>query len=69
MRNLILPAMIPDLRACPVSCGSWVIVSRVTGEAVLETYSRKTAEAVNHAAYRVLTAYDYLCGLNQARRA
>lgn len=54
--------MIPELEP---HCGSWVVVSRETGESVLETYSRKTAERVNQAAYEVLTAAQYLVRLNR----
>lgn len=45
-------------------CGSWIIVDRQTGKAVLETFNRKTAEAVNQDKYKVLTALQYLTSLN-----
>lgn len=35
--------------------GSWVAVSRASGKAVLETFSRATAEAVNQTRYEVVT--------------
>lgn len=41
-------------------CGSWVIVNRHTGKAVMETFNRKTAEAINQTKYEVLTALQYL---------
>lgn len=49
-------------------CGSWVIVSRETGKAVFETYSRKTAERINQEKYEVLTAYQWLIRFNQTVR-
>ena len=48
---------IPELEP---HCGSWIIVDRRTGKAVLETFERKTAEAVNQERYDVLTALQYL---------
>lgn len=50
--------------ALPRHCGSWVIVRRDTGAAVLETFRREVAERVNVASYQVLTAADYLARLN-----
>jgi hypothetical protein len=58
-------AGVPDL---PPGCGSWVVVRRATGEAVLETFSRQLAERVNLDAYQVLTALDWLERLNQPAR-
>ena len=52
---------VPDLE--PV-CGSWVAVSRVTGEAVYETFSRGVAEKINQEAYEVLTALHWLQRFN-----
>jgi len=51
-----------------VSCNSWVVVSKATGEAVLETFSRKVADRVDRGRYDVLTAYDYLVRLNATVR-
>jgi hypothetical protein len=48
-----------------IKSNSWVIVNRTTGEAVLETWSEKVTAAINTNKYQVLTAYDYLCKLNQ----
>ena len=45
-------------------CGSWIVVSRSTGCAVLETFSRKVAEAVNVDKYEVMSAYQYLVRFN-----
>jgi hypothetical protein len=49
-------------------CGSWVAVRRSTGEPVLETFSRRVAEAINHEAYEVLTASQWLGRLNARAR-
>ena len=46
-------------------CGSWIVVSRETGSQVLETFERRTAEAINQTAYEVLTAAQWLARLNQ----
>jgi hypothetical protein len=54
MSNL---AALPPL---PPRCGSWIIVRKSDGHAVLETFSRKVASCVNGALYEVLTAADYL---------
>lgn len=51
--------------ALPHGCGSWVVVDRETGAAVLETFSRAVADRVNLARYEVLTALDYLARLNR----
>jgi hypothetical protein len=53
---------IPNL---PRGCGSWVVVSKETGEAVLETYSKKVAQAVNQSSYDVVTALEWLYRINQ----
>lgn len=55
--------MIPELEP---HCGSWVVVSRVTGKPVLETFSRRTAEAINQVAYEVLTAAQWLGRFNRS---
>lgn len=47
-----------------IRSGSWVIVNRITGEAILETFSEEVTKAINTKKYQVLTAYDYLCQLN-----
>lgn len=57
-------AHVPEL---PPHCGSWVIVRRDTGAAVLETYRRSVAERVNEASYQVLTCAAYLGGLNSRK--
>ena len=50
-------------------CGSWVAVSRATGKAVMETFERRTAEAVNQDRYEVLTAGQWLRRVNAAEAA
>lgn len=47
-------------------CGSWIITRNDTGAAVLETYSRKIADAVNRKRYTVHTALQYLAALNRS---
>lgn len=54
--------MIPELEH---HCGSWVVVDREMGGAVLETFSRSVAEAVNLERYEVMTALEYLAALNR----
>ena len=44
--------------------GSWVAVSRATGEAVLETFEHRTAEAINQDRYEVITILQWLVRLN-----
>jgi len=46
---------------------SWVVVSRVTGEAVLETFNRNIAAAVNREKYEVVPILRWLNSLNAAR--
>lgn len=45
-------------------CGSWIVIDRRTGEAVLETFSRAIAEKINQDRYEVLTTLSYLIRLN-----
>ena len=45
--------------------GSWVIVNKSTGAAVLETFNKSTAEKINFKKYQALTALQYLTGLNK----
>ncbi len=52
-----------------VLCNSWIVVDKVTGKAVLETYQRSVADKVNTARYEVLTAYEYLVRLNRDIKA
>ena len=47
-------------------CNSWIVVSRTTGNPVLETFERSTASAVNQAKYEVLTALQWLHRFNQS---
>lgn len=53
---------IPKLEA---HCGSWIVVDRETGKAVLETFQRSVAEKVNQDKYEVKTALEYLCSLRK----
>lgn len=57
---------VPDLEP---HCGSWIVVSRVTGRPVLETFERRTAEAVDQDRYEVLTAAQWLGRFNAAAKA
>ena len=47
-------------------CASWIVTRNDTGAAVLETYSRKVADAVNRDRYTVRTALQYLAALNRS---
>lgn len=47
-------------------CGSWIVVSRANGAAVLETFSQSVAEKVNQDRYEVLTALQYLVRFNNS---
>ena len=51
------------------NCNSWIVTDRQTGVAVLETFERKTAEAVNQEKYEVWTALSYLQNLNRKIKA
>ena len=44
---------------------SWVIVEKATGKAVLETFNRKVASAVNTKRYEVVPILQYLYKLNR----
>ena len=54
---------VPDL---PARCNSWIIVCRGTGWAVLETWRRDVAAAVNTERYEIRTALDHLQRVNAA---
>jgi len=58
--------MVPNLER---HCDSWVVVSRKTGESVMETYNRATAERINQGAYEVVTAQRWLVRVNQEIKA
>lgn len=45
---------------------SWIIVSRETGEPVMETFKLATARAINRDRYEVLTAEQWLHRFNAA---
>jgi hypothetical protein len=49
-------------------CRSWIVSDRRTGNAVLETFSRVTAEAVNQELYKVETATQWLGRFNAGIR-
>lgn len=57
----MMAATIPALES---HCGSWVVVSKESGAAVLETFSAAVAGKVNRAAYDVVTAAQWLASLN-----
>ena len=44
---------------------SWVIVSRATGHAVMETFSRATAEKINPDKYLAVPILEYLQSINR----
>lgn len=44
---------------------SYIVVSKRTGKAILETWNKGITDKVNRDKYDVLTAYDYLCKTNQ----
>jgi len=44
---------------------SWVVVSKATGRAVLETFNVEIVGAINSNNYYVFTARDYLGQVNQ----
>ncbi len=43
---------------------SWVVVSKSTGKAILETFNKGTADAVNREKYDVVPIGKYLASLN-----
>lgn len=57
-RAMTIPQLEPQ-------CGSWIVVSRDTGRPVLETFCRRTAEAINQQRYEVLTALQWLVRFNR----
>ena len=46
-------------------CGSWVVVSRATGKAVIEIFERRNAERLNFDKYELQTATQWLANLNR----
>ena len=52
-----------------MTTASWVIVSKESGKAVFETFSRKTVDAVNLKKYEVLPILKYLNNLNRKIKA
>lgn len=49
-------------------CGSWIIISKATGQPVLETFSEAIADAINTERYTVLTALQWLVQFNRSAR-
>lgn len=48
---------------------SWIVSSKETGKAVLESYNPKIVTAINVDKYQVETAYDYLCRVSREIKA
>jgi hypothetical protein len=48
-----------------VSCGSWIVVSVATGEAVVELFDARTLQHINRDKYRVMCAHQYLTELHR----
>lgn len=44
---------------------SWVVVSRETGEAVMETFSKAVAQRINLQEFKVVPIKEYLYSLNR----
>lgn len=51
-----------------MKAASWVIVDKKTGKAVMETFKRATADAINREKFDVLPALQYLQQLNKATK-
>lgn len=51
-------------RWVPAKPGSWIIVRKDTGEAVMETFEEDTAKAINTKNYKALPALEYLQAFN-----
>jgi hypothetical protein len=51
-----------------MKCGSWIVVDKTTGLAVIELFNHKLAMAVNRQRYDVQCAYQYLTELNKRLR-
>jgi len=43
---------------------SYIVIDLKTNKAICELFSKKLADRINTNKYKVMTAYDYLCGLN-----
>ena len=48
-------------------CGSWVVVSRATGQSVAEIFDRRIAAIVNLEKYELHTAAQWLAKLNNEK--
>jgi hypothetical protein len=44
---------------------SWVIINKVTGFAIFETFNENTAKAVNTRLYKAVPILEYLQSLNK----
>ena len=49
-----------------MKAASWVIVDKQTGKAIIETFKRATADAINREKFNVLPALEYLQQLNRS---
>lgn len=49
----------------PVSCNSWILVSRETGKPLCETWNPKLVARVNTERIEVLTALEWLQRFNR----
>jgi hypothetical protein len=47
-----------------IASRSWIIVDRRTGEAVMETFSRRIADMINLEKFEVVPVLDWLQRLN-----
>ncbi len=64
MFEQVLPEVCSPIPELDHLSGSWVICSKATGKAVLETFIREVAASVNKDKYTVETAHTYLVRLN-----
>ena len=55
-------ANVPELEH---NCNSWIVTRKSDGVAILETFERTVAEAINQEKYEVWTALSYLQNLNK----
>ncbi len=46
---------------------SWVIIDKNTGVAVLETFNKKIADAINVKKYKAIPIMEYLQNLNKKK--
>lgn len=60
----VKPEKLLTRKALQQDAGSWVVVHKESGEAVLETFSIRTAQAINLEKYDVIPILEYLYALN-----